>query len=362
MRTPTQVFSYKTTFRLLSVATLLAAAWGQAAAQGGTYARLAPLSSLNDTHGGCANRKLSDYSYSQPAAVSIACAWDNVTWTAAASNAGGFVRASSSASSVGGASRPELTGNWPGAYSRALWQDMLIFQPGTPPPASVLFTFLLTGYLDLAGNPAGELPGDGWAYASVGFQIQSGGPTANYSNQLYAHGRPDTYPQRTASANVREVIQVRAPVTIPWWSGGAPYVAFSYELVTSANFHAGASYRSGVTYPTSLAGHAISDFSNTGKLTGLDFFDATGAQITTPVAYTMQNGTQIAAMVAPEPSMVVLFGAGLFRLGAVARRRRLADTSKRRGVMCRVTSESIEVTAGSSTRPVTHANVTGPAS
>jgi hypothetical protein len=198
------------------------------------------------------------------------------------------------------------------ALGRGQWGDRLVFTGLLP--ASVRMDVLWDGTLETtATGDAGVQASASWNFQASAF---GGVQLAEYhsSAAILASGLPQT---GNPAHDFRSVADARSFV-MPLSSTNptvAPFVDFS--LILSALGSVSTGFDGG-------GGTATADFNDTGRITGLAFFDASGADITGAVAYAFVNGTQIHPLVSPvpEPATLTLLAGGAALLGIVVRRRR----------------------------------------
>lgn len=200
--------------------------------------------------------------------------------------------------------------------SVARWSDTLVLTGGVR-PATVRFGFALQGELRASAD-SHQIRGQG--FADVAFYA-SAQPSVTQGDAVRRAELGSSMLQTGTGAQLRWVDQattLELPLP-PLWAGTE--IAFRHELVVRA---------AAVCFELAFPGlpcsvSAGADFGHTAGLTGLQFLDANGADITADVGHRWLHGLQAMAPV-PEPSGLLLSLVGLAAMAAraaLARRRRI---------------------------------------
>lgn len=198
----------------------------------------------------------------------------------------------------------------------AYWFDVLQVT-GADIPATVRMSINWSGTLfaSMAENPMFAYAEASATYSFTIWNEFSGLPAATYTQAVQADAGSTPWGYGGAeSKEVHDSQTLTAPV------GPSGVISFAMYLRSDATI---APVEPLVNNEfVALSGSATSDFSHTGVLTGLEFFDASGQQMN-DVSYSFQNNTQIVsdATVTPEPGSLALLAPGLVGVFGFSRRR-----------------------------------------
>ncbi|MDB4912522.1 MAG: hypothetical protein JWM95_166 [Gemmatimonadetes bacterium] len=241
-------------------------------------------------------------------AADVTCADGLVLAQAHASSANG--RTSSYASIV---AQPGYVGDTWVASTRSIWYDVVTFGPASPIPASMRLNAFFTGVLRAGfADPAGyESSGEIFLHFFAGDANGAQG-----AQEKYTHLAARSAPWIPGPQQVEQYYFEDFGFEIPIANTGATTRAW-FEQIIDTDVAVG----SPPSAVSSYGAYATADFSHTGVLYGLRFYDANHDDITDSVDYQFQYGTVLAATPTPEPDIAVLVATGLLAVVGLARRR-----------------------------------------